>query len=916
MNARLWSRSPSTQRRRAVLAVGVALTMGGYGLSVTPSARAAPPGTETVGSPQQSITLGQEYGSGAPALPTSTALTVPVALTGNADDLEGLDPTFPIETRIVISPDQLEVKVGDTPYDQPPEDPWLCTSGVWVLALGWESLEPPDPTLPDGKDMPLCNNNDAKALGTYFGTLKHDLVIVNSLYYNGSTNTGDPLPSLPGAMEELGAAPETSPPASPVQVKSASSAPADFPPNVDGMYFKAHVFSLVGELGLAPGTRDLGWGDASADDVPAGSESAASIDGTLVEDADSDFELVHQERVLYDVAPDSTVTVGDQIYPGRSVGSGGGFHVVAIDRQTLKPLLDESFDTSGDNGVQQSAEMVDKLSSLNSPDVLFFIASYGDPASDDPGLNYTDHGALYYGLPERVFDWLVYLGATPGALTDLVAHPRYALVGSVGGTYEQPEAFQSAEASTAVAEQEYLGADVIATGELQGVLGIGNTNMWYGSIMDNAPLVFTVNHEAHAPTLANFGLANLIANTTAPWPYTSDPSDPDHTGYLAAYAAISDMLCSGCNHDIRYYYASSSVIGTWASEVNTWQEEIENGRDPYTPNAAYTKGEFDTMVDEIGQELGYVSAVDGEEGVMDSVLTQSDIGGNAELQTAYNTVKKSLSVPPTDHVLSIVFDVFKELVTQVPEVGEVVGLAMSLGQDAAELAAPSLTEGGEDAGPAGALTVTADNLAEQAAKAFDNDKKAVDQDFDQILANYGKLSTYADKIKNEPSWTLSGHEDKVEHAMTIAAEISYFKSLLPVNYYIVHGTAMKLGTSNESQAPDVANWCWANSKASNSSQGSNSGDYCAAGWNGLTYDYGTSAYAFPNGRINTQTPGWDVMILGQSVRGALEPVPIPDSVIVAINSLGVAPSDVLLRWPLDRYYCPVGSSRLCVVGND
>jgi hypothetical protein len=903
MNARFWSPSPSGPRLRRVLATALALTTGSLGLGTTPAAQAAPVAAETVVALRQTDVLAQERGTVPATLPGGTGAITPVPLTRNVGTVDGLPPTYPIETRIVISaPDSFEVNVGKTSYENPPAASWPCTTGVWVLALTRKSLEPADSTLPMGKDMPLCSNNDAKALGKYFTTLGHDLVVVNSLFHQDN-NTAGPLPSLSLAMEELGAAPEAPLPPSPIILRTGNRAPGDFAPDVDGTYLSTHVFTLVGQLGLAPGSRQLAWGDGSADDVPAGSQSTASIDGTLVTDADQDYDLVHEQRVLYDIATDSTVTIGDQVYPGRSVDSGGGFHLVAVDRRALKPLLDQSFDTSGADGPQQSAEMVDKLATLNSPEVLFFIASYGDPANDDQGLNYGANGASYYGLPQRVFDWLVYLGATPEALTDLVAHPRYALVGAVGATYEQPEPFPSAEASTAVAQAQDPGADITATGELQGVLGIGNTDMWYGSIMDNPPLILTVNHEAQPPSMANFGLADLIASTTAPWPYTSDASDPEHAGYLAAYAAVSNKLCSGCQGDIRQYY-NGSDIDAWQGQTNNWLIDIKAGDDPYTPTSDYTKDEFDNMVGEIDQELRDVQSVDKQQDVMDTILHDVADSANGALQKAYETVKDSIVVPPTDHVLSILFDVFTELVKAVPEVGQVAGLVMSLGQDIAEIATSAVKGGGEDDGPSGALATTADAIAAQAEDAFANESTSVDQDFDLIFSDYGKLSTYADKVVNVPGWDLRDHKDSVESAMKNAAEISFYKSLLPVVYYVVHGTAMKLEKSNESQAPDPADWCLTETH-----------DYCASAGK-VQYEYGTSAYAFPNGRLDVQTPGWDVMILGQSVAGALEPLPVPASLVTAINNLGVAPSDVLLRWPMNRYYCPVGSGALCVSGND
>jgi hypothetical protein len=716
-------------------------------------------------------------------------------------------------------------------------------------------------------------------------------VIVNSLNHNPN-GPATALNRLGYAMQEIGAC------------CAPSADPAALPPfsTVD---LANSSFSLAGMPGLAPGTADTNVEPISGDTVPAGSPAAASIGGTLVQDQHQNYVLVHRQAVGFDIATDGTITIGGHSYPvpspsPASCGGCGGFHVLAVDRQTLTPLLDHSYMTNdvcsrGCDDWGDQPQMAADLHSLDRENVLFFIASVGTPEIPDA---WASEWAAYHGWTVRLFDWLVHFGATPGALTDLVTHPRYALVGASSPSAPAP-VFGSAEASTEVAQAAHPGEDVTATGELQGVLGIGHSNMWYQPVMSNAPLVKVINGQPQDPSRANFGLSLLLANTTAPWPYTA-AGDPDQAAYQAAYAYISNQLCARCGGDIRDYYDTQAAI-------TAWQRDLPAISYPSPPPTAYTEQQFEQMKTEITQEVDDVLTVDGNKSDMHTILEGSAIAKTGALAEAYTTVRDTIPVSNAAQVLSIIGSVFLDLLNVLPEVGPVVASIITLGEDGAD--AVEAFTGGND--PAADLQVRADQLAAQAMTAFEAEETTLDSDFDRIYSDYGKLSTLASDIKNDPAdWDLS-HKDgisRAETAMTTAAEIAYYQSLLPAVYDILHGRDMKITAPlgepplPPSQPSPLEYWC---------ASFVQSDSYECYGH----FEYGTSAYAFPNDQLNPGDPGWDVIVLQKPPADAtfLAGDPFPAGAMNAINNLGVDPADVFLRWPLDRIYCKVGNTRACQI---
>jgi hypothetical protein len=275
-----------------------------------------------------------------------------------------LPPTFPLKTRVAtasaVEPgDHLAVTVGNVIYHAPAPPAWQCGTGAWVLALDRKSL---DETA--SVDYPLCTPADATALGgalTAFGSGK--LVVVNSL------TRGDivppPLPNLgTDALAKIGAV------------------ASDF----DGYDLTGSVFSVEGVPGLPSGQAyQVGAPLSSEVGVPAGLPTAASVNGTLVQDNNANYTVVMRDYVLYDIAANGEITLDGHLYPVPAVsdpGVRGGFHVLVVDRRTLTPRSNTFYDTNSDDGTVAVAEqlrMTSDLTDLAGPSVLIFVATVGNP---------------------------------------------------------------------------------------------------------------------------------------------------------------------------------------------------------------------------------------------------------------------------------------------------------------------------------------------------------------------------------------------------------------------------------------------------------------------------------------------------------------------------------------------------------
>jgi hypothetical protein len=271
-----------------------------------------------------------------------------------------VNPSFALSTRVASARPaepglNLRVTVGDETYPAPNAS-WNCPTGVWVLQLDRSSLDK------DGSvDYPLCTAADASKLADTLKAIgNEEITIVNSLNFNPGADS-QALPGLGDALANIGV-------------------PADQFSAVD---LSRTAFSVFGIPGLVAGqaysaTESL----ADEAEVPAGSATGASINGTLAQDNHAKFTLNPQGYVLYDIAANGAIVLGGHTYavPAEPSGFSGGFHVLVVDRRTLEPVSNKLYSTN--NIPSEQYRMGSDLAQLVDADnqaVLIFLATVGNP---------------------------------------------------------------------------------------------------------------------------------------------------------------------------------------------------------------------------------------------------------------------------------------------------------------------------------------------------------------------------------------------------------------------------------------------------------------------------------------------------------------------------------------------------------
>ncbi len=266
--------------------------------------------------------------------------------------------TFALTTRVdgtgTKRSGAISITVGNQTYNAPTV-PSPCAAGVWVQQLDRATLDSGP-----SKGYALCSSNDVTQLTTTLKSIPSGtIVIVNSLLVGGGQH--DALTGLGTAMASIGV-------------------PQTALPTVD---LDVITFSVYGVAGTQPGQASYSTGSVAQDaKLPDRATSASAITGVLARDSNDYFALTSLDFALYDIEADGDITVDGKTYPvpARPAGFLGGFHLLALDRRTLAPLLDKLYATN--NNLVQQYEMQAALAQLSSnygTGALVLLATVGTP---------------------------------------------------------------------------------------------------------------------------------------------------------------------------------------------------------------------------------------------------------------------------------------------------------------------------------------------------------------------------------------------------------------------------------------------------------------------------------------------------------------------------------------------------------
>jgi hypothetical protein len=221
--------------------------------------------------------------------------------------------------------------------------------------------------------QPLCTDAQVTELGGKLHDLgKGDLAIVNSI----NTAPGGVARTLAGLGKALATIGATS---------------AEF----EGLDIGREAFSMVGVPGSSPGQAY--WATdrlAEEADLKAGEVTPASVNSSIALDNNNLYAVAMMDYGQYDILPDGTIKITrsaePDVYPvpAKPAGFKGGFHILALDRETLEPLpgSDELYSTNNDaHGQVEMAMELAHLSNEYGQSMLLLVASVGDPVGTVTG---------------------------------------------------------------------------------------------------------------------------------------------------------------------------------------------------------------------------------------------------------------------------------------------------------------------------------------------------------------------------------------------------------------------------------------------------------------------------------------------------------------------------------------------------
>jgi hypothetical protein len=467
-------------------------------------------------------------------------------------------------------------------------------------------------------------------------------------------------------------------------------------------------------------------------------------------------------------------------------------------------------------------------------------------------------------------------GGTPTVINSLPTAPRYALLGTASTPEDLAEHVSpdSPEASPLIQDG--------ATGELQGILQRGPEEMNYSPLTSNAVAVKNTQGQPGAPSIANYGMFDAIAQPDTPWPVPAP--GPNFAGQQAAYLFLS-KVCGDASHlcDLRSSYnAAPNTLQTWYTTIKAM---------PPQSGAGFTQADFTTVQTELETELLEAASVMTLKQNMSDVLTKVATQLPTELKAAEDEVKRDypIAVKQDSEVSIAIVKLLLELmgfaagILGQPEVTEVLGVISGIISFSSEITHDADGDDGD------VLTTTTGKLRDQIGPQFAASLSSLDTTFGYVLSDPLRLKAVADGLAhNNTGWSPVPTETKLVQASVDSATLGYYQSFVGALYQRFEGKGVNSG--------DLTKWCLDTNPCAS-----------AAGW-GFTIP--TSAYTYP---VASLAQGFftanDNTLIGAhlSEDGPFtEAKPLSTKLLAAMTATGLYTPYLFLRWPMEaNLVCPV-----------
>ena len=544
-------------------------------------------------------------------------------------------------------------------------------------------------------------------------------------------------------------------------------------------------YSLIGIPGLGQnqGTELNDWDHRM---VTADSERISSnIEGYFIPDISKKWMFTYPEFVQIEtrtrVTTGNIIKVGNDSYfsAGLPQYALGGFQVLVLDRDTLKPAAsltetNRSFLTNAGSGTgsiseQEQQEMYDYLNSVKQADpsqrFVVIIASIG---SIGPPINYKS--TVFNNLIKLIAD---YYGGTTGILYKLGAassDPTIITTYSLLGLNNAENAKYDLGAADTIEESApNRNLKVVMHKDRQG---------WYGPAT-------TYSGAASAGTVSSpdFSLLPVALQAPVTWPIPN-PADPLYQQQKAAYEYISSHLGENTN-DIRSFYINSPK-GDWQGNCNILKYPTS------TPSPYFSPDDFNQMwtqlCDSQSGEINYVLHVNSFMDDMDILFLNMQVGSTTRLNNVYSMVKSTIHVDEVDQAKWDALLVIRGMLMVVSAVDpDPISSAAIGAMNGLLWLGMHLSTVGTGADYT-SIETEVSSLATEMNNLWGNCQKGKNIMLDIVKSDWGKLEYVGKKLMTSQAnggWSYGDTDMNIWEDATInALESYYFKSLIPTAWKI------------------------------------------------------------------------------------------------------------------------------------
>ena len=442
----------------------------------------------------------------------------------------------------------------------------------------------------------------------------------------------------------------------------------------------------------------------------------------------------------------SATAVGLNVNQSYPAGA-NGLHVVALDRTTLAPILNQT--------VTNTTDLHTALTTTGPyATVGHFLPS---PGMDDQRLviiQSVGNGEVTGTATTSLLQDLDELGGTPDLLPGTLAGQKYALVGAATNLpWRNPSALESSTAVPAIP-----GSSQSQAGEISGAVERDRGGLYAPSSGDPV-----------SPT--NTDLPGILYQPAQPWPYAQDTTELNY---------IADNIGLGAYPDVRSAYLDQNLSESWGLEYS--QLSNLNCNDP-----SQCGSQFAAVKSELLTEFTWVPKVYELGNNLLSPFEQAGAAPYFDVAEVTNQVNASVPVPPSSSVSMKWLTIMSDVMEVASGVAAVAGLPASnefgLIGDAGTLSTDVMEQPNSSGAPADKVTTSAENLAGQMAQQQTAYIQWIGQMETTMLYDYGKLSAVGNAVGNDPAWTWQPTTtSQAITALQANATASAYSALTPVQW--------------------------------------------------------------------------------------------------------------------------------------